>query len=157
VLSDRCWNSSRHFTRHLHSLQTSLGVRQTNKPLRLAPGLKHVFGCPVKAVIFLFTISNQFFQFLSFTCRSVLELLNFLYLMHNRDLAAHSYTLLVSCQLGSSFFQAFTSVLEPPLAHQSPKGSPKKKQKTNEQLQYPSHYVVSNIFCNNYFIDQKKW
>jgi len=65
--------------------------------------------------------------------------------MHNGDLAAHSYTLLVSCQLGSSFFQAFTSVLEPPLTHQSPKGSPKKKQKTNEQLHARFIQAVSEL------------
>ena len=134
MLSDRCGNSSRHFTRYLHSLQTSLGVRKTNKPLRLAPGLKHIF-CTVKSFFFLFIV-------VSFTLRSFsLSLINsfrfYLYLMHNGELTAHSYTLLVSYQLGFSFFQAFTAVLEPPLAHQSPKGSPKKKRKTNEQLQYP--------------------
>lgn len=43
------------------------------------------------------------------------------------------------------WLQAFTSVLEPPLAHQSPKGSPKKKQKTNEQLHARFIQAVSEL------------
>ena len=39
LLSDRCRNSPGYLARHLHSLQTSLGVRQTNQSLWLASGI----------------------------------------------------------------------------------------------------------------------
>ncbi|XP_078379446.1 origin recognition complex subunit 3-like isoform X2 [Oculina patagonica] len=43
------------------------------------------------------------------------------------------------------WLQAFTAVLEPPEAHQSPKGSPKKKQKTSELLHARFIQAVSEL------------
>ena len=135
VLSDRCGNSSRHFTRHLHSLQASLGVWQTNKPLWLAPGLKHTFCCGC-------------FPYQYGTSRmSVLELL--IFCMHNGKLAAHLHTLLVSCQLGSSFFSGVHICFGASTSTPVSKGLTKEEteNKWTASVSYWSEKIVEIVKC----------
>lgn len=103
---------------------------------------------PFSLLLFLLPVINSFSFYQYRTSRMlVLELL--IFCMHNGKLAAHSHTLLVSCQLGSSFFSGLHICFGASTSTPVSKGLTKEEteNKWTASVSYWSEKIVEIVKC----------